>query len=61
MKKPETPKTPKSIPPSTDEEKALWSLSGLSMVLLGFSVWQREKIKGFLTKNKIINIGYEKQ
>lgn len=57
VKKPETPKketpnTPKSILPSTGEEKALWSLAGLGIILIGLAVWQREKIKGFLTKNK---------
>lgn len=45
-----TPEQPKSILPSTGEEKALWSLAGLSMVLLGLTIWQRDKIKGFFNK-----------
>lgn len=45
-----TPEQPKSILPSTGEEKALWSLAGLSMVLLGLAIWQRDKIKGLFNK-----------
>ncbi|WP_459789134.1 VaFE repeat-containing surface-anchored protein, partial [Lactococcus garvieae] len=47
---PKTPDTPKSILPSTGEEKALWSIAGLGMLLLGLAVWQREKIKGLFNK-----------
>ncbi len=47
---PKTPDTPKSILPSTGEEKALWSIAGLGMLLLGLAVWQGEKIKGLFNK-----------
>ncbi|MFK4926722.1 collagen binding domain-containing protein [Lactococcus garvieae] len=40
----------KDILPKTGEEKALWSLAGLGMLLAAFVVWQREKIKSFFSK-----------
>ncbi|MFK5005612.1 VaFE repeat-containing surface-anchored protein [Lactococcus formosensis subsp. bovis] len=49
---PKTPDTPKSILPSTGEEKALWSLAGLGMVLIAMVVWQRDKIKGLFNKKQ---------
>ncbi|MFD2254915.1 VaFE repeat-containing surface-anchored protein [Lactococcus formosensis subsp. bovis] len=49
---PKTPDSPKSILPSTGEEKAVWSIAGLGMLLLGLAVWQREKIKGLFNKKQ---------
>lgn len=48
----ETPKTPKSILPSTGEEKALWSLVGIGASLVALAVARREKIKNIFNKNK---------
>lgn len=50
--KPKTPDTPKSILPSTGEEKALWSLAGLSMIFIGLVVTQRYKIKDLFHKKQ---------
>ncbi|UYT09826.1 VaFE repeat-containing surface-anchored protein [Lactococcus garvieae] len=47
-----TPEQPKSILPSTGEEKALWSIAGLGILLLGLAVWQRDKIKSFFLEVK---------
>ncbi|QQC74085.1 VaFE repeat-containing surface-anchored protein [Lactococcus garvieae] len=49
---PETPKTPKSVLPHTGEEKALWSLAGVGILLVALAVAQREKIKAFFSKDK---------
>ena len=49
---PKTPDIPKSILPSTGEEKAIWSLAGLGMVLIAMAVWQRDKIKGLFNKKQ---------
>jgi hypothetical protein len=48
----ETPKTPKSVLPHTGEEKALWSLAGVGILLVALAVAQREKIKAFFSKDK---------
>lgn len=58
MKKPETPKketpktpdTPKSILPSTGEEKTVWSLVGIGAILVALGVARREKIKNIFNK-----------
>ncbi|WP_459790763.1 VaFE repeat-containing surface-anchored protein [Lactococcus garvieae] len=60
VKKPETPKketpktldSPKSILPSTGEEKAIWSLAGLGMVLIALAIAQRDKIKALFNKKQ---------
>lgn len=49
---PKTPETPKSILPSTGEEKAIWSLAGLGMVLIALAVTQRDKIKALFNKKQ---------
>lgn len=46
------PDTPKSILPSTGEEKAIWSLAGLCMVLIALAVAQRDKIKALFNKKQ---------
>ncbi|MGI1836880.1 LPXTG cell wall anchor domain-containing protein, partial [Lactococcus garvieae] len=53
----DTPKKPKKITPKhflphTGEEKALWSVGGLGLLLLGFAVWQRDKIKNLFNKKQ---------
>lgn len=40
----------KKILPKTGEEKALWSLAGFGILLVGSAIWQRDKIKGFFNK-----------
>ena len=49
---PKTPDTPKSILPSTGEEKAVWSLVGIGAILVALGVARREKIKNIFNKNK---------
>jgi hypothetical protein len=49
---PKTPDTPKSILPSTGEEKAIWSLAGLGILIIALAVAQRDKVKGLVTKIK---------
>ncbi|MGY3713834.1 hypothetical protein [Lactococcus petauri] len=49
---PESPKTPKGILPHTGEEKAIWSLVGLGMLLTALAVWQRDKLKAMFNKIK---------
>lgn len=49
---PETPKTPKSVLPHTGEEKALWSLAGVGILLIALAVAQRDKIKGLFNKKQ---------
>ncbi|MGL4333777.1 MAG: VaFE repeat-containing surface-anchored protein [Lactococcus garvieae] len=49
---PQTPDKPKNILPDTGEEKALWSLAGLGMVLAALAIWKRDKIKALFNKGK---------
>ncbi|WP_285151956.1 MSCRAMM family protein [Lactococcus petauri] len=42
----------KVILPKTGEEKTLWSLAGLGMLLAALAVWQRDKLKAMLNKIK---------
>jgi hypothetical protein len=42
----------KDILPSTGEEKTLWSLAGLGMLLVALAVWQRDKLKAMFNKIK---------
>ncbi|WP_141920946.1 VaFE repeat-containing surface-anchored protein [Lactococcus garvieae] len=50
--KPKISYTPKNILPLTGEEKALWSLAGLSMIFIGLVVTQRYKIKDLFHKKQ---------
>lgn len=52
LETPKTPNTPKSILPSTGEEKAVWSLVGIGAILVALVVARREKIKNIFNKNK---------
>jgi Glucose dehydrogenase len=49
---PETPKTPKSVLPHTGEEKTLWSLAGVGILLVALAVAQRDKLKVLVAKLK---------
>ncbi|WP_213495605.1 VaFE repeat-containing surface-anchored protein [Lactococcus formosensis] len=49
---PKTPDTPKSILPSTGEEKAVWSLVGIGAILVALTAARRDKIKAFFNKDK---------
>ncbi|WP_341485213.1 SpaA isopeptide-forming pilin-related protein (plasmid) [Lactococcus garvieae] len=42
----------KDILPSTGEERTLWSLAGLGMLLAALAVWQRDKLKTIFNKIK---------
>jgi LPXTG-motif cell wall-anchored protein len=42
----------KDILPKTGEEKTLWSLAGLGMLLAALAVWQRDKLKAMFNKIK---------
>lgn len=49
---PKTSDTPKSILPSTGEEKAVWSLVGIGAILVALTAARRDKIKAFFNKDK---------
>lgn len=42
----------KDVLPKTGEEKALWSLAGLGMLLITLVMWQRDKLKAVFNKIK---------
>ncbi|MGL4249038.1 MAG: VaFE repeat-containing surface-anchored protein, partial [Lactococcus garvieae] len=47
-----TPEKPKSILPETGEEKALWTLGGLSLIGIAAAILKRDKIKSLFNKDK---------